>query len=103
MIVIIIISHLFWKACVDRGYYNLGEGNTRDTNLFSWATTGRMVVCKLIDLTVQLDHVFSLCSFFSCFKHKYEEKVKKSEFLKKIEFKNQNYVRQKTKIILNKT
>ena len=62
-----------------------------------------MVVCKLINLTVQLDHVFSLCSFFSSFKHKYEEKVQKSEFLKKIEFKNQNYVRQKTKIILNKT
>ena len=41
--------------------------------------------------------------FFSSFKHKYEEKVQKSAFLKKIEFKNQNYDRQKTKIILNKT
>jgi len=54
-----------------------------------------MVVCKLIDLTVQLDHVFSLCFFFSSFKPKYEEKVQKSEFLKKIEFKNQNYVKTK--------
>jgi hypothetical protein len=54
-------SHLFWKACVDRAIIILGK-ETQGIQIYSHGLQQGdwMVVCKLIDLTVQSDHV---CSF----------------------------------------